>query len=301
MHNQVAVAVGGGLLFGVLFAVAISGALTDGKIERAIGQAGEASDAAMSTATETLEARIAELEAALSETATATATQVDEKLAALEAGLASELAAVSEAAEAQASDLAALFDEMADAPETAAAPAPEAAELDMPTADAVGVGETAIFADGAVRVFVSALDQENGSARLSVNGNAHRLSVGASADVTLESGACAVALADVSDAGAIIGSDCGVETADVAAADVPPAPEEGHTPGTTVSLADGALRVFVSALADDGSSARLAVNGIDTVTVASGSSIEVAAGDQTCTLIVTGVGAGMVGLEGSCS
>ncbi|MCV3272635.1 hypothetical protein [Roseobacter sinensis] len=301
MQNQLAVGVGGGLLFGVLLAVAISGTLADGKIERAMGEADEASEAAMSAATEALEARITELEARLSESAAAAAAEVDDKLAALQADVAGQLAAVSEAAEAQASDLAALAEQMAEAPGASADPANAAANLDMPTADARAVGETAIFADGAVRVFVSALDQDGQSARLSVNGTAHSLAVGASAPVTVDEAECAVALAGVTDAGAVIGFDCGTETPQAAAADVPPAPEDGHTPGTTVSLADGALRVFVSALAADGSSARLAVNGIETVTVASGSSIEVTAGDQTCTLTVTGVGAGMVGLEGNCS
>lgn len=304
MQHQMAVGVGGGLLFGVLLSVAISGTLTDGKIERAMGKASETSEAAMAAATDGFEARIAELEAALSETAAATAAQVDEKLAALQEDVAGQVAAVSDAAEAQARDLAALVDQMAQAPEPVAAEPPQAMDENMRMSDALGVGQTAIFADGAVRVFVSAVDQDSGSARLSVNGETQSLSIGASAAVVLDSGECAVALADVTDAGAIIGSDCGAETTeatDAAAAEIPPAPEEGHTPGTTVSLADGALRVFVSALAADGSSARLAVNGIDTVTVASGTSIDVAAGEQTCTLTVTGVGNGMVGLEGSCS
>ncbi len=301
MQTQLAVGVGGGLLFGVLLSVAISGTLTDGKVERAIAGAGTATDEAMSTATGVLEARIAELEAALSESASATAAQLDERLAALEADVAGRMAAMSETATAQADELAALADQMAQAAASAATAAPEAATLGMPTSDPLGVGQTAIFADGAVRVFVSAMDQATGRARLSVNGETQSLSIGASATVALEAGDCTVALADVADAGAIIGSDCGTETAAAAPADTPPAPEDGHTPGTTVSLADGALRVFVSALAADGSSARLAVNGIDTVTIASGTSIEVASGDQTCTLTVTGVGAGMVGLEGGCS
>ncbi|GFE52003.1 hypothetical protein So717_37560 [Roseobacter cerasinus] len=297
MQSQMAVGVGGGLLFGVLLSVAISGTLTDGKIERAVGKTSETSEAAMAAATEGFEARIAELEAALSESA----ASLDERLVALQTETAVEMAALSAATEGQANDLADLVEQMAQAPQ--AAPA-EAVDLDMPTSEARGVGETAIFADGAVRVFVSAVDQDGGSARVSVNGETQSLSIGASAAVALDGGECAVALADVTEAGAIIGSDCGVETTqatDAAAADIPPAPEDGHTPGTTVSLADGALRVFVSALAADGSSARLAVNGIDVVAVASGTSIDVAAGDQACTLTVTGVGNGMVGLEGSCS
>ncbi|WP_300061757.1 ABC transporter C-terminal domain-containing protein [uncultured Roseobacter sp.] len=301
MQNQLAVGVGGGLLFGVLLSVAISGTLTDGKIERAVGQAGETATAAMSEATGALEARIAELEASLADSASATAAQMDEKLAALEADVSSRMTALAEEAEARVADLAALADGVTSAPESDAAPTEGGTVSDMATSDALGVGETAIFADGAVRVFVSAVDQDSRSARLSVNGAAQTLSVGETAGVTLEGADCTVGLVEVTEAGATIGSDCGSETAEAAPADVPPAPEEGHTPGTTVSLADGALRVFVSSLAADGSAARLAVNGIDTVTVASGTSIEVAVGDQTCTVTVTGVGNGMVGLDGSCS
>ncbi len=78
------------------------------------------------------------------------------------------------------------------------------------------------------------------------------------------------------------------------------APEEGFRPGQTVRLADGALRVFVSGLASDGSAARIAVNGVATQSVGVGESVDVTVDDRDCTVTVTGVGDGMVGLEGSC-
>lgn len=78
------------------------------------------------------------------------------------------------------------------------------------------------------------------------------------------------------------------------------APEEGFRPGQTVRLADGALRVFVSGLASDGSAARIAVNGVATQSVGVGESVDVTVDDRDCTVTVTGVGHGMAGLEGSC-
>jgi hypothetical protein len=58
------------------------------------------------------------------------------------------------------------------------------------------------------------------------------------------------------------------------------------------------LRVFVSGVI--GGDARLAMNGTDTQMVEVGESVEVASGDQNCTVTVTGVDGDMVGLQGSC-
>jgi hypothetical protein len=74
---------------------------------------------------------------------------------------------------------------------------------------------------------------------------------------------------------------------------------EGYRPGETAQLADG-LRVFVSGLASDGSAARIAINGVNTETVAAGESVEVSSQDGTCTVTVTSVADGRVALEGSC-
>ena len=110
------------------------------------------------------------------------------------------------------------------------------------------------------------------------------------------------------DGKATLGSDCGAAASggseeggeSEAAAAPAEAPEDGHRAGEVASLADGKLRVFVSGLADDGSAARIAVNGVQTQLVNAGESVEVETGEGACTVTVTGVGNGMVGLEASC-
>lgn len=167
--------------------------------------------------------------------------------------------------------------------------------------DALGVGRTALFADGKVRVFVSRIDPAGGSAVLSIGGTAVTLGSGGSAKVALNGGACTVSVMALTEQGVTLGSDCD------AAAEAPEAeeaanvaPEDGVKPGNAIGLADGGLRVFVASLNEADATARIAINGVQTYVVASGQSVEVESGDQTCTVTVTGVGNGMVGLEGSC-
>ena len=76
------------------------------------------------------------------------------------------------------------------------------------------------------------------------------------------------------------------------------APVEGFGPGETAVLSDGALRVFVSGVGDG--SARLAVNGVQTVTVAVGEGVEATAGDKACTVTVEGIDRGRVALGYVC-
>ncbi|HDR29778.1 hypothetical protein [Rhodovulum sp.] len=96
--------------------------------------------------------------------------------------------------------------------QTAAAPAPaEAPEAAPKTAAAAapgtGVGETAILADGAVRVFLSRVDAASGTARMAVNGLATTtLAMGES---VAADGACSVALGGVEGNRASLGYACG--------------------------------------------------------------------------------------------
>ncbi|WP_282059440.1 hypothetical protein [Roseobacter litoralis] len=297
MSNQPIAIAAGGMVIGVLLAVAISGSRVDTKISGALERAEGTTSSAVTDATEAMSAQLAELEARLSDGAAAASEEAEARLAALEESFGAQLAALSETAAAQAGAFEAALADLA-AAAVAPVAAPEA-ETQMPSLNAIGVGQTAVFAEGAVRAFVSSFDAEANSAKLSVNGEMVTLDAGASTSISLESGDCAVSVVGVSDAGVEVGSDCGMS--EMAAADAPPAPEEGYTPGSVALLSDGALRVFVSSLAQDGKSARIAVNGIDTQVVNSGASIEVAAGDQTCNVTVTGVGNGMVGLEGACN
>ncbi|TCM76967.1 hypothetical protein [Rhodovulum steppense] len=95
--------------------------------------------------------------------------------------------------------------------ETAAAPAPadapEAAPVTAAAAVDAGVGETAIFGDGAVRVFLSRVDAAAGTARIAVNGLATTtLAVGESVEAD---GACSVTLGGVEGNRASLGYACG--------------------------------------------------------------------------------------------
>lgn len=259
-----------------------------------------ANAAALDNATEDLTARIVELETCLSEGSVAVTAAVDEKLAALKADVSYRIASVSQAAESSAQDVETALGEFMSRFEPASAGSSEETAAQMRTAGPLGIGQTANFMGGAVRAFVSSLDRDAGAARLSVNGETVTLGLGDTETVSMGAQSCAVWPVVTDDKGATIGSDCGAAGASGVASSVPPAPEDGYPVGATALLAEGALRVFVSGLAGHPASARLAINGIDTQIIASGSSIAVAAGDQSCALTMTGVGDGIVGLQATC-
>lgn len=298
MNNQTVAIAGGALVVGILLSVAITDSRVNSKVEAALDRAGEASTAAVSDATESMAARIAELEASLSAATAAADATLEERLAALQQEFSAGFDTVSQAASAQAEEFQAALDALIAAPAEAPAEAPVAAQRDMLsemlTSDVLGVGQTALFAEGSVRAFVTGIDRDAGTASLSVNGAATRLGLGATAAVVPLD--CVVAVVSVTAEGVVVGSDCGAPSP----ANIPPAPETGYTPGNVAIFAEGALRVFVSGLAADGSTARIAINGLDTQSVASGTSVEVTQGDQTCSVTVTGVGNGLVGLDGTC-
>ncbi|ETW10726.1 hypothetical protein ATO8_20639 [Roseivivax marinus] len=158
----------------------------------------------------------------------------------------------------------------------------EAGEL-----EGIAAGETASFADGAVRVFVSRVDAESGAARLSINGALAALSTGETYEADTEGGPCMVALDSVSGRRAVVSAACG---------DALPAPE-GARAGNTIRLADGDVRVFVSGVSADSTSARIAVNGVVPQTVALGDSVD--AGDG-CSVTVDGIDRGHVSVSSDC-
>lgn len=255
------------------------------------GMAANAPDMeALKTAiSEEVSAAVGGVQSALSEeiaaTGSAQSTRLDEALAQISAGM-EESARVAAAAVASA------------VPGTSGE---ATAAGDTTVSEALGVGRTALFADGAVRVFVSRIDPEGGSVVLAFKGEQVTLGSGGSVKVALGGGSCTVSVMGLSENGVTLGSDCD------AAAEAPEeeeaenvAPEDGVRPGNSIGLADGALRVFVASLDAEAATARIAINGVQTYVVASGESVEVPDGEQTCTVTVTGVGNGMVGLEGSC-
>lgn len=172
----------------------------------------------------------------------------------------------------------------APAEQTAAAVAP----VDPGTPpEGLSAGRTAMLSDGALRVFVTRVDDAGGAARLLVNGNDVTLSVGDSETLAGPSGECKVTLDAVDRGHAAITGACG---------DALPAPD-GAAPGSMVDLADG-LRVFVSGVTTGG--ARIAVNGVRTQTVAIGEAVDVTVGDQTCKVSVASIDRGRVALGYVC-
>lgn len=318
-----------GILVGFVGGIAIGSATSQSRIgeavSRVLGPAQEASESAAAAQQEALAGlgeRIAALEAAMAEESgsdleAALGSRLDE----MASGMQARLDTLSERAEAQAQAVRGALVELSGGMEEAAQIAAAAvatgggngvgvggdgggpAATGLPVADPLGVGETALFDGGRVRAFVARIDPQGGSVRLAVNGTLVTLGAGGAAPVA--GGDCSVAVMALRDGRVTLGSDCGGAAGERAGAAPAGAgagavPEDGYHPGQMARLADGALRVYVSGLAADGSSARLAVNGIETQVVATGSSLEVEAGGKACSVTVTGVGGGLVGLEGAC-
>ena len=205
---------------------------------------------------------------------TAKVNDLEEQLAAAAssedlAGLSAQVAETAAAIGQTQSDLAALAGQVADveaaqsslgddvaALNTGVSPAPAQAPATANTSDdeeapegAQSVGQTALFADGAVRVFVSKVDTEAGTARLSIGGKMRQVGVGDGPVVPAGDSHCKIVLDGVAGGEAQLSAICGDDL---------PAPE-GIKPGETALLEDGALRVFASRVMDD--AARLSVNG----------------------------------------
>ncbi|WP_074218663.1 hypothetical protein [Rhodovulum sp. ES.010] len=234
-------------------------------------------------------------------------------------GLEAELAAVSARADAQAEALAesaALGSRLAKtvsgigtasegagtaaSPEMAAAVPEPAFEAAAPDAEAetaapdggTAVGGTAILADGAVRAFVSRIDTEGQRARVSVNGTMQDLAVGDSMTVAADGQDCAVTLDAVGGGQAALSAACGApeDTGEAAtdSAAAPAATGDGTTVavGETALFGDGAVRVFLARVDAEAGRARIALNGLETTTIAVGDSADAGGG---CALSVSGV------------
>ena len=154
---------------------------------------------------------------------------------------------------------------------------------DLPAPEGIGVGQTALFEDGALRVFASLVDADK--ARLAVNGDLHMLAIGRSIPVAAGEQDCRVYLDAVDRGHASVSAQCGdaVTVSDVAG------------PGSTVLLDDGALRVFVGSVAED--SVRFSVNGQTLVSGASGDRHSVGDG---CDVIVEDIMDGKASFSLAC-
>ncbi|AUC54810.1 hypothetical protein CDO87_17245 [Sagittula sp. P11] len=334
MSNKHVVFGAGGVIIGLLAGVAVGGAVSESRMAEAIGQsltpAQEASaEAATSTqeALARLEERLGTLEQAVNDSKVdpdaltegvrasteGMSAKLDEMQTALSTKISDTAKSQTEAMKTALADISSGIEESARIAASAVASAgggggsgsggdasseamsaSETAEL----SEAMGVGQTAIFADGALRVFVSRLDAQSGSARLSINGEPSMLGAGGTTEASVGEQTCAVSVMALTDEGVTLGSDCKGAAQQQAAASE--APENGMKPGNVVSLADGAVRVFLSSVDDENGMARIAVNGVSTQSVAVGDSVDVTSGDQNCTVTVTGIGQGQAAFEATC-
>ncbi len=148
---------------------------------------------------------------------------------------------------------------------------------DMPAPEGVAVGKTAIFEDGALRSFVSRVDED--SARLAVNGDLVTLAVGRSVAAMAGDTLCRVSLDAVDRGHASLSAACGdaLPVSDLVG------------PGDTALFGDGAARVFVVAL--DGDAVRYAVNGQTVISGGSGDGMELDSGCKVTVEDVSDAGA----------
>lgn len=93
--------------------------------------------------------------------------------------------------------------------------------------------------------------------------------------------------------------DAAAPAASAAAPADPGAAPEGHGPGQTAVLSDGALRVFVSRVDAAAGTARLRVNGTD-MTLAAGQSATLPSADGDCRLTLDAVDGGLAAVSGAC-
>lgn len=301
----------GGAVVGVFAGIGLGGSGTEGKINAGLKRA----FAPVEEITATLDQRMGALEEAAAANASALSEAMssgNDALAAridgieallgnLEGGLSDSLsAATAEQTAALQAGLDALKAGLGTDTGGGAAQEEEAASDTDPEnmIDGLKAGETAIFGD--TRVFVSLADEAGGQARLAVNGALTTLSVGESYQTDA---GCPVTLEGVEGAQVAVSSDCGGPAKSAAAGSAVPSdagePVDGAAPGETVLLEDGALRVFVSSVMGD-QGARLAINGVEMVTVSAGESVEVEAGEQGCTVTVEATGGGRAAVDGSC-
>ncbi len=304
----------GGLAIGLIAGVLIGGGISETRVRAAVadatGAAHEAAKAAEAERTGAMTAlgeRIAALEAAVSDTASRDAAlkAFEDKLAALETTLGDSVGAAEEQAKGLKSDIAALGAALKDAvqapvptvapaseaaPEQAAAPAPAA---DLPAPDGYAAGDTAIFSDGAFRVFVSRVDDAAGTARLSLNGTMHEVAVGDTASIQTGTGGCTVSLDAIDRGHATLSGSCDSE-------EVADLPTQVLKPGHSVPLAEGQLSVFLSSVTPSGA-ARIAVNGVEVIDVDPGGRVDATASDGTaCRVYVTATDEDTATVAGTC-
>jgi hypothetical protein len=162
----------------------------------------------------------------------------------------------------------------------------------------VAPGETLKIGDDAARVFLSSVSADSRSARVAVNGTGlQTLRIGQS----VELGGCKIMLTGIEPPSAMIDGSCDGQ-GEVSKQEAPSSAPAGLGKGTEIavaevaSLADGAVRVFLSQFDPSSGKARIAINGTKTTVLGVGESVK--AGD--CTISLTGMGETSVSIDASC-
>lgn len=283
-----------------------------GKVEP-LNEAVEALDGRLAEAQASFDGQLADMQSAVDQQVAAMQQSMDDRLSELQGilnglsetaseGLADDdLAAVQSRLDElamQSGELSAMIAELGaggsipdNAPEPPVArtePAATAPTASEPGAPGLMPGETALFAEGSVRVFVSRLDAQTDSIRVSINGDRKTLREGIGRTLSAADGFCRVTLDGVSNNGALISAVCGD--------DLPPA--EGISAGETAILNDGGLRVFASRITED--TGRLSVNGAQ-VDLDAGDRATIMTGDQSCRLTLEQVDRGHAQVSADCT
>jgi hypothetical protein len=312
----------GGLVVGVLIGTLIGGGPSEKDVQYAVSkaiaksqEAAAAGDKARTEAMAAIQSQLESLQKSVSDSSGAASDQassMSDRLAALEksvkdnAGAVSsdvgeklaQLGAVVEKGLGETRDrVAALAAPKADSgatEETGAEPSKPAAAAAAPSAapaDGLGAGETRVLADGALRVFVSRVD--DGSAKLFVNGGSRTATAGESFAVETDGGSCTVKVGQIGGGKVEIGGQCGEPA-------LPGTAPAEIKPGHATVLEDGRIKVFLSSVTPTGA-ARIAVNGLDTIDVDPGGRVDTNAPDGTpCHVMVDAVKDQTVSVSGTC-
>ncbi|SFR03553.1 hypothetical protein [Poseidonocella sedimentorum] len=283
----------------------------------------DAAIAALEARVDGLSAGVDEIQSGMSESFAAVESGISERIGAVEAGVSAgaqalseatgalrgEMAAMGEATRAALAEAQAAAQDAVTAGLAAMSPAEtlEAAPETMPeaateatmeaateaTTEAVAdapvyrAGQTVMLADGALRVFVSRVDDGEGRVSLAVNGF-ERVMLGQGRATEVRGGdgaACLLSVGEVSADGVALAAPCGADRAE----------PRGVTAGSTARLTDG-LRVFVSRVSDG--AARIAINGRSLQSLSVGEAADVPG--QRCALRLEGIDRGHVDVSTTC-
>jgi hypothetical protein len=318
----------GGLIIGALIGMAIGSSGQSGLEAELAAQREAAADLdELSTTVEgvgarlsALEGRLGAIEGSVSSLAESQRGRIDALAQRLE-GVGTELGgAVSGLGTSVADTLSGRFEslrsELAAFGDRLVATAPGDEEEDEPAAETAGGGEppageplrigaTTMLGEG-LRIFLSSVDEENGTARVAINGpTTTTLELGE----PVESDGCTVTLNGFSEGTAVVEGSCGGEGGGAApsgesggaarsgeSGQAAPGAGEAIAIGATKSFADGKVRLFLSGVDHEAKAARLALNGV-TMTRLRLSEATEAAG---CTVTLTGIDASGATFDVAC-